>query len=68
MTDVIKVGKVVLHLVDREIPSEGEHSDIVGRKVTGLVDKQRRSQLLAHHTGTHLVYASCKHILGPHIW
>jgi len=35
----------VLHLVDREIPSEGENSDIVGRKVSGVVDKARRAQL-----------------------
>lgn len=45
VTEVIKVGKVVLHLVDREIPSEGENSDIVGRKVSGVVDKARRAQL-----------------------
>lgn len=42
VTDVIKVGKVVLHLVDRDIPSEGPNSDITGRKVTGLVDSKRR--------------------------
>lgn len=42
--------------------------DITGRKVTGLVDKERRAQLQAHHTGTHLVFASCRNVLGPHIW
>jgi hypothetical protein len=42
VTEVIKVGKVVLHLVDRDIPSEGDNSDISGRKVTGIVDSKRR--------------------------
>ena len=66
--EVTKVGKVVLHLVDREIPSEGDNSDIVGRNASGSVDKARRAQLQAHHTGTHLVFAACRNILGPHIW
>jgi alanyl-tRNA synthetase len=68
VTDCIKVGRVVLHQIDREIPSEGENSDIVGRSVSGVVDKHRRAQLQAHHTGTHLVFAACRNILGPHIW
>lgn len=25
-------------------------------------------QLQAHHTGTHIIFASCKKVLGPHIW
>lgn len=68
VTDVIKVGKVVLHQVDQDIPSEGPNSDIIGRNITGVVDKHRRGQLQAHHTGTHLVFAACRNILGPHIW
>jgi alanyl-tRNA synthetase len=28
----------------------------------------RRSQLRAHHTGTHIVFASCRKVLGPHVW
>jgi alanyl-tRNA synthetase len=42
VTDVIKVGKVVLHQVDREIPSE---VDITGKSVSGVIDKHRRAQL-----------------------
>jgi len=54
---------VVLHQVDSEIVE-----DIEGKVVKGSVDKERRSQLQAHHTGTHIVFASCRKVLGPHIW
>jgi hypothetical protein len=37
--DVTKVGKSVLHLIDKEIPDD---LDIVGRKVTGVVNRDRR--------------------------
>ena len=35
-------------------------------KVT--IDEDRRKQLQAHHTGTHIVFASCRKVLGPHVW
>ena len=28
----------------------------------------RRLQLMSHHTATHIVFASAKRILGPHVW
>ena len=62
--DVIKVGKVVMHIIDGEIPDE---MDIAGAAVKGQVDQARRTQLMAHHTGTHVVFASCRRVLGPHI-
>lgn len=63
---MIKVGKVVMHKVDKELPGEG--ADLKGKKVAGQVDETRRAQLQAHHTGTHIIFASCRNVLGPHIW
>lgn len=28
----------------------------------------RRKQLQTHHTGTHIMYAACRNVLGPHVW
>lgn len=42
--------------------------ELIGAQVSGLVDLNRRVQLQAHHTGTHIVFASCRKVLGPHIW
>lgn len=39
VTDVTKVGKSVLHLIDKDIPDD---VDIVGRKVKGIVNRDRR--------------------------
>ena len=61
--DAVKVGKVVLHTLDR--PLEG---DMKGKKVNVKIDAIRRKQLQAHHTGTHIIFASCRKVLGPHVW
>jgi len=39
-----------------------------GKKVHVTVDSERRKQLMAHHTGTHIIFASCRKVLGPHVW
>ena len=54
-----------MHKLDREIEAD---LDIKERKVTGHIDEKRRAQLQAHHTGTHIIFASCRKILGPHVW
>lgn len=61
-----KVGKVVLHILDKEIPLDNEA--LKGRKVTVNIDRERRNQLRAHHTGTHIVFAATRKVLGPHVW
>jgi len=60
-----KVGKVILHILDKELPATDQ---IKGKKVTINIDEQRRDQLRAHHTGTHIVFAACRRVLGPHVW
>lgn len=65
VVDVIKVGKCVLHQISTDVPDD---VDLVGKAVNGLVDLARRTQLQAHHTGTHIIFASCKRVLGPHVW
>lgn len=64
--DAVKVGKVVLHTLDR--PLEGYLELFKGKKVHVTIDEQRRKQLQAHHTGTHIIFASCRKVLGPHVW
>ncbi len=52
-----KVGRVVLHILDKDIP--GDVAALKGKKVHVKIDELRRNQLRAHHTGTHIVFASC---------
>jgi alanyl-tRNA synthetase len=58
----MKDGKVILHLLD----------DVSGLKVGAIVECRlndaRRIQLMQHHTSTHIVNASAKAVLGPHVW
>lgn len=42
--------------------------DVIGKKVTGSIDWTRRITLARHHTGTHLVIAAARKVLGKHIW
>ena len=62
--NVEKVGNCTLHILDKEVP-EG---DLKGVVVKGTIDMERRKQLMAHHTGTHIVFAAARKILGPHVW
>ncbi|MDO8538042.1 MAG: alanine--tRNA ligase [archaeon] len=39
-----------------------------GLKVEGNLDWRRRHNLMRHHTATHLLNASCRELLGNHIW
>ena len=39
----------------------------VGDRVTVMADAERRSRVMRNHTGTHLVHAALRNILGPHV-
>lgn len=64
--DAEKVGKAVLHYLDR--PLEGYLEMFKNKKVSVTIDEDRRKQLQSHHTGTHIIFAACRKVLGPHIW
>lgn len=61
--DCQKIGKCVLHFLDKPVTA-----DIVGKVAAGRVDAERRQVLRTFHTGTHVVFAACRRVLGPHIW
>ena len=61
--DVTKVGHCFLHYLDQAVDSA-----IIGADVKGKIDVERRNTLRAFHTGTHIVYAAARRVLGPHIW
>jgi alanyl-tRNA synthetase len=64
--DCEKVGKAVLHILEQELPQDIEH--YVGVQVQGRIDIVRRRTLRNHHTATHIVFAACRQVLGPHVW
>jgi alanyl-tRNA synthetase len=67
VVDVLKVGPAVLHIIKPPLPNS-ELNSYKGLAIKGEVSEERRDQLRNHHTATHIVYASCRRILGPHVW
>jgi alanyl-tRNA synthetase len=63
--DVEKVGHCVLHVLDTAL---SDRDSFVNQSIVGEIDMERRRQLRCHHTSTHIVFASCRKVLGPHVW
>ncbi len=61
VTDVQKVGGVVLHKVGPVAAKEGD-------KVSGEIDWDWRYRLMKAHTATHLMAGSARHVIGSHVW
>jgi alanyl-tRNA synthetase len=68
VVDAIKVGPCVLHIISPPLPADAVLESYVGLSITGTIDQARRTQLRNHHTATHIVFASCRRVLGPHVW
>lgn len=60
--NVQKIQNRIFHEV--EDPSTFQ----VGQAVKGFISRERRANLMHNHTGTHLLNAMCRKVLGPHIW
>ena len=61
VVNIIKQGPHIVHILEKE-PGFKE-----GDVVNCVIDWDRRFQLAQHHTGTHVVNAAAKKILGHHV-
>jgi len=59
--DVQKAGTVIIHFLEDDLPNEGE-------EVKGIIDWERRSNLMRNHTATHIIMGAARRILGGHVW
>jgi len=62
VVDVGRRGPHVLHRLERPPTLH------VGDRVRARIDPARRTQLMQHHTGTHLLNGALREVLGPHVW
>lgn len=62
VTDVIKIDNIILHKIDT--PETFKK----GTTVNCEVNAKTRQILTQMHTGTHVIAASARQVLGPHIW
>ena len=57
--NVQKAGDVIVHQLESKLSKT---------TVTGKVDKERRLQLMKHHTATHIINGAAQRVLGKHVW
>ncbi len=62
LKNVQTVNGVIVHVLEQP------HGFKVGESVRCVVDLDRRTRLMAHHTATHLINASARRVLGDHAW
>ncbi|MGP8078516.1 MAG: alanine--tRNA ligase [Thermoplasmata archaeon] len=62
VVDVARRGPHVLHRLESAAPFAA------GDRVRGRIDPVRRTQLMQHHTATHLLNGALREVLGPHVW
>lgn len=59
--NVEKAGSVIVHFVENP---EFQENKIV----KCVMDKQRRIQIMRHHTATHIINGAARKVLGHHVW
>jgi len=58
---VFKVGGVIVHECSGSLPP-------VGAEVEGIIEMERRIDLMRHHTATHILLGALRAVLGRHVW
>ncbi|MCI4320371.1 MAG: alanine--tRNA ligase [Thermoplasmata archaeon] len=62
VVEVLRKGPWVVHRLDAPTSLQAGH------RVRGRIDGPRRTQLMQHHTATHLLNGALRQQLGPHVW
>lgn len=60
VTKVEKHGRAIVHYIEGSIPEKS--------RVTGIIDYERRWQLMVHHSATHLLLGVMRNVIGEHVW
>jgi len=61
VVDTKIVGDIILHKIQGPKPA-------IGTKVLGVVDAERRYNIIRHHTATHILIGTVRRVLGKHAW
>ncbi len=59
VVNVQKIGDVIVHQLESKLGKA---------TVVGMVDRDRRMQLMKHHTATHIINGAARRVLGKHVW
>ncbi len=66
---VSKIDDILLHQVKSDDDKlYDELNSLIGQELHGQIEWDRRISHARHHTGTHLVIAAARKVLGDHIW
>lgn len=65
VADCQKLFGVALHMLEKKADAAKFSK---GDKVKVCLDRPRRDQISMHHTSTHVIIASCRKVLGWHVW